>query len=402
MDVVRVRTEQTTCTIDSGEGDIGWSGFSATVSSPAINRFTNQLDCANAFADKAKQQYPAFVKNVAFSQVITVDPPSESWTLGVLPGNPTFFVNISMAKFCKPYPDSSGQTPNSACPITYTKVTNVNAYNKGNEVVTKTPDTGFCQITGWSYTDKNGVDHTIPASVCAMPNIPDKSGPGKLSILGNPSVIQPAAIDGAFCSQPFAPITLPAIQADPITWPATSVTIPGATFLLQDGSIGPVYPTFAGALVYDLELKKWGKLKLQYKQLLDYSPLNNRTDDIIDSNRFGVRAGAVLADGLVYLFDTQPSDSYIKYGKIGYYRLGMTTTEEVRAHFRTASTGSISVETSLDGVYLEASFGMATSFDNAREVVLNGGTTGRWHNIKVSGNYDISHLEYRGTVQGRR
>lgn len=289
--------------------------------------------------------------------------------------------------------------------LSYSTTTTTNAYNRAKDVViAPTTDTGFCVITGWKYTDVGGVTRTIAAAGgCALPTAPSlAAGTNGSSTLNGDPISNPMSNNGTFCSIPFSPVTIPAIQATPITWPTETVTYPGATFLLQNGSIGPVYPTLVGALVYDTQLKKWGKLKLNYSKLLDYSPINSSAGAIISSDVFGVRAGALLSSGTISLFDSLPADSYIKYGKIGYYRLGMTTTEEVKIGFRSPSTGILSVETSLDGRTIESLIGMAGAYTNALSFTLNGGTSGRWHNIEVRGNYDITHLQYRGTVNGRR
>src|SRR5690606_7340834 len=37
---------------------------------------------------------------------------------------------------------------------------------------------------------------------------------------------------------------------------AGTITYPPSSFLLQEGSIGPVYPTIPGAIVYDTQLQK--------------------------------------------------------------------------------------------------------------------------------------------------
>jgi hypothetical protein len=245
-------------------------------------------------------------------------------------------------------------------------------------------DNSRAEIIAWKFIGTDEAVHEIPAAVCggcsdALPSVR----------MGN---------EGTLASQPFTPMTYPLT----ISWPDTEIVLPPSTFLLQDGSIGPIYPTYEGAIVYDLQLKKWGKMKLQYKQLLDYSPINNASDDTIPYETFGMQAGALRGDGYIYLFDKYPTDSYIKYGKIGYYRLGMTSTEEATVHFRTPSTGVMEVETSLDGRNPEASLVKAEVFENAFNHTLTYGFSGKWHNITIKGIYDIQYLEYKGVLAGRR
>ena len=139
-----------------------------------------------------------------------------------------------------------------------------------------------------------------------------------------------------------------------LTWPEQTVTVPGGVFLLQDGSIAPVYPTMYGALVYDLFLKKWGKMNQSYKLLLDYSPVNSADSGGVPYANFGILGGILAGDYKLKLFDNVPVESYITYGKIGYYRMGYTAGQEVRAQFAIESTGFITVDASYDGKQTES------------------------------------------------
>jgi len=115
-----------------------------------------------------------------------------------------------------------------------------------------------------------------------------------------------------------------------------------------------------------------------------------------------MKSGVLRNDGLIYLFDDRPTDSYMKYGKIGFYRLGFTDMHEVKINFRNPCTGSIAVESSLDGKTVEATLSQVEAITDALSHTLNCSNSGRWHNITVRGNFDITHLEYRATVAGRR
>lgn len=279
---------------------------------------------------------------------------------------------------------------------------------KGGARPAMIPDTGILTMSGWKYTDVNHVVHTIPATgTCTLPNPPAKppSLGGTYFGGGDGNPIRPpidVGTDGSICSIPFDPVTVPAIQPDPVIWETQNVVLPGGAFLLQNGSLAPVYPTYVGSLIYDMQIKKWGKLKLDYKQLLDYSPINSGASGIIPYEVFGMVAGALLPSGKVSLFDSKPADSYIKYGKIGYYRLGMTYCEEVLVHFRTQSTGQLIINTSLDGRAEEISQTAITEFTDADYVTATSSSCGRWNSVTVQGNYDIQYMEYRGTKAGRR
>ncbi|MGE4259155.1 MAG: hypothetical protein AB7F19_07425 [Candidatus Babeliales bacterium] len=261
-----------------------------------------------------------------------------------------------------------------------------------NEPIAPRVETGFCKLTAW----KDIVSGTImPASDCtAPPSLGNPDGTGNV-----PSGVSG---DGSFCGKPFDPVTIPGTPPIVINWPPQTVVIPGGSFLLQNGSIAPYYPTFEGALVYDTHLKKWGKFVGRYKQLLDYSPINTFTISPIPYDRFGMIGGIVEEGGKLRLFDAYPDDSFITWGKVGYYRLGKTSVEEVHIHMKTRNTGQVEIATSLEGKNLSAGLVVITPYDDTDKVIAYGGYPGSWHNITVRGYYDISYIEYRGFTNGKR
>jgi hypothetical protein len=284
--------------------------------------------------------------------------------------------------------------------MVYKTSTTVSAYNKvvDVDVINPTPDTGYCEITGWSYTKQDGTIGTIPKSDgCSEPTIFPKNSAGQIMSGGIKPPISTA--NGSLCGTPYIP---PIIEGTPVIWPPQTITLPPSSFLLQLGSPAPLYPTFVGALVYDLQLKKWGKMNLRYKELLDYSPINSTKNGVVPSNVFGIDAGMVDSQGRISLFDRYPSDSYISYGKVGYDRLGSTSPEEVTVHFKSLSTGLLKIETSLGGKNLSAGLVITEDFKDASKATIYGGYPGRWCNIEISGIYDINYLEFRGFTQGRR
>lgn len=185
-------------------------------------------------------------------------------------------------------------------------------------------------------------------------------------------------------------------------WPPQTVTYPGSTFLLQDGSEEPLYPTLYGSYVYDSHLKKWGKFSGAFSQLLDYSPLNTPQNGMESYARFGILGGIIDPLGVVRLFDTLPVRSKIVYGKFGYYRQGMTSPEECRVHFRVRCSGTLRLETSLYGKDVTPSLGQSQPYTATKETTLYGGFDGRWHNMVLEGEFDISYLEFRGISLGKR
>jgi len=193
------------------------------------------------------------------------------------------------------------------------------------------------------------------------------------------------------------------INSVTFTYPDITITIPGGTIFLQEGSIEPVYPIFLGAFVYDTQYKKWGKMKQSYKQLLDYFPINNIAGDLpIPYDTFLPKAAAILESGSIALFDQFPTDSRIIFGKVGMSRKGFTDCQEVRIQNRSPLSGSITVEGSLDGKNVESSITQTQSFAVATQVTANFGLSARWYNIIIEGNYDITAMEMRSTKKGKR
>lgn len=209
---------------------------------------------------------------------------------------------------------------------------------------------------------------------------------------------------------PFQSVTTRPYAANPptVTNPyvlpveAMTITFPGASFNLTVGTPAPLYPTYAGALVLDTHLKKWGKFKGNHKLIVDYNPQNSNSNGAIPYTNFGIRAGCLLTDGKVALFDNTPTDSWIRYGKIGYFRKGFTILLEVLAHFRTLSTGIITLDASLDGRNLEPGLQYYIPFTDSKNVVAYPDTSARWHTVRVSGKWDLQYLEVRGIISGRR
>ena len=108
------------------------------------------------------------------------------------------------------------------------------------------------------------------------------------------------------------------------------------------------------------------------------------------------------ADGYVYNMDSKPLDSYIKYGKLGYFRQGFTRIYEIKVFFRLPFSGSITIDTSINGISVEELLRSITTFSGVIKTNLFPDISGRWHTIKIEGNYDLQYLEIRGNISGRR
>ena len=181
-----------------------------------------------------------------------------------------------------------------------------------------------------------------------------------------------------------------------------TVTYPGATFLLQNATTAPIYPDFAGALVYDLSLQKWGKAKCTYRCLMDYSPINSNVEQVVDYTNFGLTAGLLAADGFLRLFSANCTDSFIRYGKLAFSRIGYTYPEELVINFRMPFTGEIQTDVSMDGRSIHSSLEETTAFSGVGTAKVYPSYSGQWHTFAVKGNFDIRSISYTGRVSGIR
>lgn len=179
-------------------------------------------------------------------------------------------------------------------------------------------------------------------------------------------------------------------------------TLPGTSFLLQTGSIEAAYPTFTGALIFDLQLKKWGKYRGDHELLIETTPVNANILDTITYTDLGTNAGILNAVGEIRVFDSTPTDSWMRWGKLGYYRLGMTDILEIKASNRIPLNTSIMVDSSMDGKILDMT--LSESYYYWNEVICEAlpDISARWHTVKISGNYDLTGLEIRAKIAGRR
>lgn len=216
----------------------------------------------------------------------------------------------------------------------------------------------------------------------------------------NCSLMTPISV--GFSSDLLGPITYPGFDWDNYEWPTPVITLPAGTFLFEDGNAAPIYPDFKGAYVYDMHLKKWGKFDGDYKRLLDYSAINTYMPNQQSFTRFGIFGGVLTADGKIRLFDDAPAVASITYGKIGYYRQGMTSLEEIRIHHRDFKAGAVRINSSIEGKLIEPSFTTTTNFVASSMWQVNGGYSAKWHTITVLGSFDLAYMEFRGIPAGRR
>lgn len=179
-------------------------------------------------------------------------------------------------------------------------------------------------------------------------------------------------------------------------------TYPPVSFLMQVGSPVPYDIEWKGAYVYDSHYKKWGKIKGPFRHLLDFAPINSTALGTVPYTNFGVQGAILNSEGEIRLFDAHPEDSKIKIGKWGLFRHGYTVLESLRADFRQKCSGTLQVESSLDGQSVEAGIVKEYEYSDVTQIVQGVGNSGRWHNVVFIGQFDISYLECTGWTQGRR
>ena len=192
------------------------------------------------------------------------------------------------------------------------------------------------------------------------------------------------------------------LYGDPFIGADYGLTYSSFPYVLQVGSPNLYYPTFAGALVLDLQLKKWGKQKNDYQVVIDLQPINQFNHTILTNPDRGMDAALQLVDTTIKIFDEEPADSWLTWGKIGGYRLGMTDILEVKAYNRRPCTGSLLVDSSMDGRTIDTSLRYTLAYGSAQVIEAYPDISARWHVITMSGIFDLTGLEARTTIVSRR
>lgn len=178
---------------------------------------------------------------------------------------------------------------------------------------------------------------------------------------------------------------------------------PPATFTLQNGVPVPAYPTLVGSFVMDMHLKKWGKQAGEFSCLLQFSPINATNNEAIPYTNFGMDSGILSPfDKKIKLFAQNDNISMMRYGKIGFYRLGFTEMLEVNINFRTPYTGSIIVDGSVDANHINTEIQHKEDFIDVTQALVKCHVNARWHTITITGNFDLQYMEFRGIMAARR
>lgn len=188
-----------------------------------------------------------------------------------------------------------------------------------------------------------------------------------------------------------------------VTIDFSDFTYPGTTYTLQDGVPIPAYPTLTGSLVFDLQLKKWGKQAANFKALLQLTPINATDIGSIAFTQFGMDSGILAAaDSTIRMFAVATAAGFCRWGKIGLHRLGFTEMLEVTFNFRTKSTGTITVDGSIDARDIELGIQHEETFTDVRQHVVKCHVAAMWHTISIRGKFDLQYLEFRAIMGSRR
>lgn len=177
---------------------------------------------------------------------------------------------------------------------------------------------------------------------------------------------------------------------------------PGISYTMQNGVPIAGYPTKKGALVFDTQIKRWGKFKGDHRALVEYAPINAVQNAVIPYTNFGMDSGVLLEDGSIRVFSALPSAAYIRYGKIGFYRFGISRFMEVRLHFRTKSTGSIILDASLEGRNPDMYLQQEEAFSDTLQHTMHCDIHAKWLTISIHGQFDLQYIEFRGNITSRR
>lgn len=181
-----------------------------------------------------------------------------------------------------------------------------------------------------------------------------------------------------------------------------AIPLPPNSVLYQSGSLSPYYPTYKGAPVFDLLLQKWGMYNNDHKGVYGLMPVNRVDSTIMPLADKGMFAGALTVDGKCTVFDENSPDSFIAYGKLGFYRRGMSFATEVRAHFNPVANGHVVVECSIDGVTINPDLSYAVDVTGQRNAILTFTRRARWFIIRVVGNFNLNYLELLAEEKSRR
>lgn len=244
-------------------------------------------------------------------------------------------------------------------------------------------DGGILQAGGFSFR-KTHTRHS--STTCPMPTSAFNYVPGT----SEPPEIGNKATDGGGLNPPYK-----------WNYPASLPFGPNSV-LYSKGSLASYYPLYKGAIVYDSLLEKFGSYDTPHYGIFPTMPINRADLTVVPLPDTGMFAGAVNAAKEARLFTVDSPEARATWGKIGYYRLGMTTMYEARAYFKEKAYGSLIVEVSMDGVAVDPTLSLAVNFNGESSAFLPFTAVGKWFNIRLEGRFNLTTLQVNSEASGRR
>lgn len=180
------------------------------------------------------------------------------------------------------------------------------------------------------------------------------------------------------------------------------IPLPPNYILLQKGTASPYYVTYESALVLDTQLSKWGIYSDPHKLVYSLYPINRTDQTISPLTNDGMLAGSFLVDGSCTVFSSDNPTSAITYGKIGDYRLGMSTYTKITAQFLGVPTCDLIGEVSLTGNAKDPALSQAIDVSDTSFVTMPFTLTGKWLNIRLEGTFDLVQLTFESSATSRR
>lgn len=171
------------------------------------------------------------------------------------------------------------------------------------------------------------------------------------------------------------------------------IPLPPNYWLTKKGSASPLFPIFTRSLIYDQKLEKWGISSQPFRAIATLAPVNRTDKTIAPVHDYGMLAAYLNTDGSVSILRPGNANSEICYGKIGRYRLGKSTIAYLKCHFKEPFTGSLIVEASEDGRTIAKDLTKAANFSGVLSALFPFTMVGDWFNIKIRGDFALSHIE---------
>ena len=201
-------------------------------------------------------------------------------------------------------------------------------------------------------------------------------------------------------------IVIPAIPGLPAV---PALTIPGGSFVAASGAAEPISTVYTRAVLYDEQLKSWGSCDQNFKALIDYSPINARSTNPITGyqetlysyKNLAYVIGVLDDVGLVNLCTKGNPNSFIEIGDIGFSRSGFTKFLSAQASFTQESGSLLEIYGSRDGVTLYSPMTASVTSQNG-VCMLYKVLIGKWFRARVSGEFELKHLEFSGEAGGKR